>query len=42
MLNFAYALLFRWLRVDEQVIEEPKGSQIEDSEQELVEDKLYP
>jgi hypothetical protein len=30
------------LRVDEQVIKEPRAQQVDNSEQELVEDKLCP
>jgi hypothetical protein len=34
--------LFVLLRVDEQVIEDPRAQQVEDIEQELVEGKLCP
>jgi hypothetical protein len=34
--------LFVLLRVDKQVIEEPRNQQVEDNEQELIEGKLCP
>jgi hypothetical protein len=40
--TFSSYWLFVLLRVDEQVTEEPKAPQVEDSEQELAEGKLCP
>jgi hypothetical protein len=34
--------MFVLLRVDEQVIEEPRNQQVEDTKQELIEGKLCP
>jgi hypothetical protein len=42
MLILSLYCLFVLLLVDEQVIEEPEATQVEDSEQELAEGKLCP
>jgi hypothetical protein len=42
MLILSLHCLFVLLRVDEQVTEEPEAQQVEESKQELVEDKLCP
>jgi hypothetical protein len=42
MLLLLLYCVFVLMRVDEEVTEEPEASQIEDSEQELVEGKLCP
>jgi hypothetical protein len=40
--NFAILCMFVLLRVDEQAIEDPGVQQVETTEQELIEGKLYP